>query len=140
MRRACSSKVSSSVTHVVSNAHLDLIVLYRCAKWHHFTPWADIALLCALYIAYRRQITSKCDSLFPRVFWGIQVVEAVLPGDMSFLSFNPADADQLCIGGDSGLYFWRVDNLVDNWVRDRKLLILQKKICIVSSFYDEELL
>lgn len=47
----------------------------------------------------------------------VQVVEAVLPGDMSFLSFNPADADQLCIGGVSGLYFWRVDNLVDNWVR-----------------------
>ncbi|CAN0362423.1 unnamed protein product [Pylaiella littoralis] len=47
---------------------------------------------------------------------GEKVVEAVLPGDMSFLSFNPADADQLCIGGPSGLYFWRVDNLVDNWV------------------------
>lgn len=44
------------------------------------------------------------------------MVEAVLPGDMSFLSFNPADSDQLCIGGASGLYFWRVDNLVDNWV------------------------
>lgn len=36
---------------------------------------------------------------------------------MSFLSFNPADSDQLCIGGASGLYFWRVDNLVDNSVR-----------------------
>ncbi|CAM9308631.1 unnamed protein product [Ectocarpus sp. 4 AP-2014] len=47
---------------------------------------------------------------------GEKVVEAVLPGDMSFLSFNPADSDQLCIGGASGLYFWRVDNLVDNWV------------------------
>lgn len=45
-----------------------------------------------------------------------QVVEAVLPGDMSFLSFNPADSDQLCVGGPSGLYFWRVDHLVDNWV------------------------
>lgn len=49
----------------------------------------------------------------------VQVVEAVLPGDMSFLSFNPGDSDQLCIGGASGLYFWRVDNLVDNWVRSR---------------------
>ncbi|CAM9947612.1 unnamed protein product [Ectocarpus sp. 12 AP-2014] len=47
---------------------------------------------------------------------GEKVVEAVLPGDMSFLSFNPADSDQLCIGGASGLFFWRVDNLVDNWV------------------------
>ncbi|CAM9277675.1 unnamed protein product, partial [Laminaria digitata] len=47
---------------------------------------------------------------------GEKVVEAVLPGDMTFLSFNPADSDQLCIGGASGLYFWRIDNLVDNWV------------------------
>ncbi|CAM9456895.1 unnamed protein product [Scytosiphon promiscuus] len=47
---------------------------------------------------------------------GEKVVEAILPGDMSFLSFNPADPDQLCIGGESGLFFWRVDNLVDTWV------------------------
>ncbi|CAN0501793.1 unnamed protein product, partial [Discosporangium mesarthrocarpum] len=37
-----------------------------------------------------------------------KVVEAILPGDMLFCSFNPSNPDQLCIGGTGGILFWRV--------------------------------
>ncbi|CAM9713579.1 unnamed protein product, partial [Phaeothamnion confervicola] len=45
-----------------------------------------------------------------------RLVEAELPADMSFISFNPSNADQLCTGGPGGLLFWRIRNLVDGWV------------------------
>jgi hypothetical protein len=47
---------------------------------------------------------------------GDKAVEAALPADMAFCSFNPASADQLVTGGPGGLLFWRITDLVDECV------------------------